>query len=370
VNVFHWLPRAALCAGIPLALMGCLSTGDSSNKSKSGNDVSKLLSNYANEVVLADYSALLDAATALHAAAQDLAAAAEGDGIAGTDVDAAREAWVATREPWEQSEALLFGPVENEGIDPAIDTWPLDADQLDTAIANVADFDADTASENVRGFHAIEYLLWGQNDSAAAIAATLQGDTNQVEYLVKIGADLADKANDLVDAWDPGQDDFVSEFADAGQGSESYSSQSAAMQEIVNGIIGIADEVANGKLYTPYSEGDVNLVESQFSRNSRTDFTNNITSIRNAYLGAYGADETAEDSLSALVTDEDADLDGELKAHIEASIDALAAIEPSFEEAVASEDNSIQEAIDTINQLRDDLQSLLLPLVQELDYKH
>ena len=37
--------------------------------------------------------------------------------------------------PWEQSEGFLFGPVETEGIDPGIDSWPVNMADLDAVLA-------------------------------------------------------------------------------------------------------------------------------------------------------------------------------------------------------------------------------------------
>jgi uncharacterized iron-regulated protein len=373
------LRRAALLAVSALALSGCLSSGDDDGGSDNGTtDVSSLLGDYATSAVLATYAHLAAQAQELNDAAASMQAASP---FADTDVEAARSAWIAAREPWEQSESMLFGPVDTEGLDPALDTWPVDRTQLETAIAG--GFDPDTADDNVRGFHTIEYILWddndsatgdlnGSNDDAADVAAYLNAQSDRLQYLVDITADLADNAAALESAWDPDGDDFAGEFESAGQGSQTYSSQSAAMQEIVNGMITIADEVANGKLYDPYSQEDIELVESQFSFNSLADFTDNILGVQNAYFGEFGAEEAVSGSLADLVASEDPDLDERLQASIQDSVDALAAIEPSFEQAVVDGDpnGTIAAAIEAINELREEMESELLPLVQGLDFTY
>ena len=40
--------------------------------------------------------------------------------------ETACNAWITAREPWEESEAFLFGPVDELGLDPNMDSWPLD----------------------------------------------------------------------------------------------------------------------------------------------------------------------------------------------------------------------------------------------------
>ena len=85
---------------------------------------------------------------------------------------AACDAWIVAREPWEESEASLFGPVASLGLDPNMDSWPLDQ----AAIVNILnsgkfddlDWDGDYSEENeeiankqsVRGYHTLEFLLF------------------------------------------------------------------------------------------------------------------------------------------------------------------------------------------------------------------
>lgn len=80
------------------------------------------------------------------------------------------EAWLAAREPWEKSEAFLFGPVDALGLDPNMDSWPLDQESI-VQILNSGNYDdlnwsdnddEDTieAVQSVRGFHTLEFLLF------------------------------------------------------------------------------------------------------------------------------------------------------------------------------------------------------------------
>ena len=76
------------------------------------------------------------------------------------------------REPWEMSEAFLFGPVADLGLDPNMDSWPLDAAALKNILSNgnfqelewEGEFDEEdetiSAAQNVRGFHTLEFLLF------------------------------------------------------------------------------------------------------------------------------------------------------------------------------------------------------------------
>jgi uncharacterized iron-regulated protein len=199
---------------VPLALAAC---DDSSSSKKTKFDVSALLSDYARLEVLADYEALQAAAGNLLTAVEAL----ETGGATDVEVEAAQDAWVATREPWEKSESLLFGPVDTQGIDPALDTWPLDSGAIEDQITDGETVTNSTADE-VKGFHAIEFLLWddGTGSDVPADIATALGDANRIAYLVSLAEALEGATADLVTAWDPDGDDFVGEFENAGQGSD------------------------------------------------------------------------------------------------------------------------------------------------------
>lgn len=120
---------------------------------------------YVQHVVLPTYADLASKNAALYEAVVALGAHPSDETFA-----AACEAWLAAREPWETSEAFLFGPVDELGLDPNMDSWPLDQDAI-VKILTSGDFnqlnwsdgdddDAIEAAQNLRGFHTLEYLLF------------------------------------------------------------------------------------------------------------------------------------------------------------------------------------------------------------------
>lgn len=52
------------------------------------------------------------------------------------------ETFLAAREQWEKSEAFLFGAAGDFGIDPHIDSWPLDEDAFNTLMQSPAMLEA------------------------------------------------------------------------------------------------------------------------------------------------------------------------------------------------------------------------------------
>ncbi len=127
--------------------------------------LSAIVTNYVDAVVLPTYSSLKERNAALLNAVQYLSANR-------TDAafEAACQAWLSAREPWEKSEAFLFGPVDALGLDPNMDSWPLDQDAIVNHLKSGvftdldwSDSDSDDtieAVQNIRGFHTLEFLLF------------------------------------------------------------------------------------------------------------------------------------------------------------------------------------------------------------------
>ena len=209
--------------------------------------------------------------------------------------------------PWEQSEAFLFGPVDTQGLDPALDSWPVDhvslQEVLDGGKELTADFVKDGLEVTQKGFHTIEFLLFREGDQRKVSDIT----DRELEYLVASTEYLKESTSQLRLAWAPEGENFSNTVASAGkEGNAVYRSQSSAVQEMVNGMITIADEVANGKISDPYNEKDTTLVESQFSFNSISDFQDNIRGIQNVYMGKFMNDGQG---LNEFINDVDVDLD-------------------------------------------------------------
>lgn len=346
--VLAWLLVAAM------VLFGCSGDDSTPVAGNTGFDFGTTLADFSDKVVVATYADLATKATALNAAVTMFAA----DPSNQTLLDNAAAAWVATREPWETSEAFLFGPAAFLSLDPSIDSWPVDRNQLDNVLASsfqlTADFISDGLGPALRGFHTIEYLLFRNGQPRVATDVT----SREREYLIACTQVLADDAATLHDEWAGG---FAVEFAKAGTSGSRYVTQGDAVLEIIEGMIAICDEVANGKIADPFDQQNVDLVESQFSWNSLTDFQNNIRSAQNAYSGGFhlGVDGVGIDEFVAA---QDGALDARLKIEIQAAIDAIAAVPEPFrdnlDKTVAIE-AAQQAAVKIVSTLELDIKPLL-----------
>lgn len=350
-----------------MAAFGCDDAGSDGGATAGGFEASErsaaIVTDFADSVVVPTYGLLAERLDALHRAVEAL----EADRTAAR-LDAARAAWVAARTPWEQSEGFLFGPVDANGFDPALDSWPVNRVDLDGVLSSGDALTVDYVAHldpTLKGFHTAEYLLFG--DGGTKTVDRL--DDRQLAYLKAVTGEMARVGADLRRAWTDGLDGkppYARIFKEAANGGNSvYPSPRSAAEEIVRGMIGILDEVANGKIADPFDEKDTTLVESQFSYNSLADFRDNLHSVLNAYTGDVPAAATTGAGLDEYVAERDADLDARIRAEIQAALDALAAIPEPFRDAVTDDAAApkIEATQQAIRRVQSTLESELLPLV-------
>lgn len=231
--------------------------------------------------------------------------------LVGTDamVSQACNNWKEARQDWEWSEAFLFGPATNFGLDPHTDTWPFDRVQFDNYMAkynpayNENDAalidDAIATGQNLTGFHAVEYLIFREGQARKIADMT----PNEVYFAQSAAQDLYLSSLKLVNAWGGEVSDseqklldevefesdlnYGENFINAGQAGSSYSTVTLATQEIIAGALEIIGEVRDSKIGAPATGEDVNYIESPFAYNSIVDFYDNIMSCKHAFYGGW-----------------------------------------------------------------------------------
>lgn len=129
--------------------------------------LSRVVTNYVDVVVLPTYQDLVTNNRALLTAVEAFQA-----NPSNTTFSRCADAWLAAREPWETSEAFLFGPVADKGLDPNMDSWPLDQDAIVQILKSgnydylewSGDYDEDSdniaSKQAVRGYHTLEFLIF------------------------------------------------------------------------------------------------------------------------------------------------------------------------------------------------------------------
>ncbi len=330
-------------------------------------DPAAVVSTYA-DIAAAAYGDSLTTAQALQAAVDALIAAPSDATLA-----AAKAAWLAARVPYQQTEFYRFGNAIVDDWEGRVNAWPLDEGLIDyvapdtatneenalaalnvvatpvftlsgveidaTAItpALIAEtlHEADGIEANVAsGYHAIEFLLWGQdlNGTAAGAGARpftdyVQGDgctggncDRRAAYLKAATDLLVSDLEEMATAWAEGGEGRAAVTADpqagllamlTGMGSLSYGEQAGERMKL--GLM----------LNDPEEEHDC------FSDNTHNSHYYDGLGIRNVYLGSYtrvDGSTVSGPSLSDLVAARDAAVDAELKSDLDASVDALKAI--------------------------------------------
>ena len=135
---------------------------------------------------------------------------------------AVAQAWLDARQPWETSEAFLFGPVDAEGLDPNMDSWPLDQDNIVNILnsgnfdnLNWVDGDSDDdieAKQGIRGFHTLEFLTFrngvartthdvAESANAADIVYNSANAASWANYMYQVAYLLKKDAADLYNYW-------------------------------------------------------------------------------------------------------------------------------------------------------------------------
>ena len=303
--------------------------------------IKEILANYTNNTVIKTYKLLADKSLELLAACEALQ-----ENKTDANIQAAATKWIEARKYWEMTEAFLFGPAEYYSLDPRIDSWPLDKNQLDQELArDMTNVDAgyvrDHYGVNLIGFHAVEYVLFRDGDARPVNTVS----NAEIIYLVAVAGVLcedcirleagwsdnisAEKKQILEDAELEPSANFGYEMRNAGSAGSRFRSPQQALRELVGGCIDIADEVGNSKIADPFYSKNVLNVESWYSWNSLTDFLDNIRSIENAYMGGMEGSRGGK-SLHDYVAEKDVDLDSRIRAGIQNTMTKINAIPAPF----------------------------------------
>ncbi|MDL2241511.1 hypothetical protein LJB91_01220 [Bacteroidales bacterium OttesenSCG-928-L03] len=341
----------------------------------------QILSSYVDGTVIPTYKAMAEAALDMQTANNALK-----EGVTDAKIEAAASAWMAARIWWEKSEAFLFGPVAEDGfnIDAHIDSWPLELEDIKKEIeeknGNITSEQAWNEEEGVIGFHTTEYLLFRDGKPRKADELTAA----EVKYLTAVTDALvwdcvlayvawageSNVSSAILAVFNSNEDvlDFYNEPTrkskqDFGEkmkaGEPQYPSLEAAVSEISEGAKTIAEEVGATKIAAPYDDRLIEEVESWYSWHSLDDYTNNIESIKNAYLGGLGnSSRTPKACLSTYVAKVDANLDQAIRAKIDDCIEKIQNIGKdgkSFYEVVRDQTNEaeVEAAVAACLELRD-----------------
>jgi putative iron-regulated protein len=282
---------------------------------------------------------------------------------------AAQTAWVRARAAWEQTECFGFGSAKSFGYDGALDTWPVNAVDLSAVVNGKEPLTAASVAklkETEKGFHVIEYLLFGNNKDRQATSLK----PRELQLLKLLGADFGEVAVKLADAWSKGVEGkpaYRDTIATAGdKGNTIYPTVAAGADQIVQGMLDTLDEVSKKKIGETFTKKDQNLAESRFSLNTLTDMKHNIKGAQNVYLGEFAEGKTSGMGLTAFVAKTNPTLDRQIKEKFTVALAAMDKIADPFETAISKPEAAaaIKTAQASIDSVHDSIEKEVKPLIK------
>ncbi len=275
-------------------------------------------------------------------------------------LQAARRAWLDAREFYGQTEAFRFygGPIDDaKGPEARLNAWPMDEAFVDSVAgkpnaglinnrkvkidrATLISYNERDGEENIAtGWHAIEFLLWGQDTSdtgpgnrpaADFIDGKAPNADRRRQYLTVVTGLLVDDLRTLEAAWAPGNAKNYRARFDQG-GLESVRKIFVGLGSLSRG------ELGGERLEVALASQDQEDEHSCFSDNTHRDAVTNTQGIENVWLGRWThADGRVLQGpgLRDLVAAKDAAVAERTTVQIAASVAAAKAIQAPFDREI------------------------------------
>lgn len=347
-------------APLPVASSG----GGSSATDPYESTKTAIKENYAN-IVYTNYKDSYDKAILLKAALTTFT-----NTPSAANLSTAKDAWLDAREPYGQTEAFRFanGPIDDaDGPEGQLNAWPLDESYIDYTTASSTSGiinDAITypsitgavldglneqgGEENISiGYHAIEFLLWGQDDPNTAletpgnrsyldfvVGSGPGNEQRRKDYLMAVADLLVDHLGLMVSEWETGNNsNYRATF---------MALPNNTMLEYVLTAIGTLSksELAGERMFTALTNQDQEDEHSCFSDNTHRDIILNAQGIRNVYIGSYTRTDgsvISGTSIKDLIGQINSTIEGELNTLSLATITNTEAMPVPFDNALTQE---------------------------------
>lgn len=237
------------------------------------------------------------------------------------NLDLAKDAWLKARKSYGQTEVFRFyeGPIDFvdsvkkiEGPESRLNAWPIDESYIDYTFENsksgiVNNSKISITKDSLKrlnqvndesqvsvGYHAIEFLLWGQDLSLKSAGNRPFSDyidneqnSRRRQYLKIVTEDLIEDLKFLVDQWNLNSWSFGNNYA------KEFVKKDGKINAVENVLTSLATlsgfEMASERMATALDSKDQEDEQSCFSDNTHNDFIYNQQGIKNVFLGSYGA---------------------------------------------------------------------------------
>lgn len=274
------------------------------------------------------------------------------------NLEAAKKAWINARHSYGQTEAFRFyeGPIDDkDGPESYLNAWPVNEAYIDyvdgnpnAGIINDSSIkitkqtlnqknQADDEANVATGYHAIEFLLWGQDLSETGPGNRPVSDYDQNtnagkrrgDYLITATEMLVQDLESLVKEWQPGNENYAKAML--------KSNPEKHLGHILTSLATLSGfELASERIATSLDSGDQEDEHSCFSDNTHNDFIDNALGIKNVYLGRY--DDFNGYSLHKLISQKDKNLADKILSQIQTTETLIASIAHPFDQKVLATD--------------------------------
>lgn len=363
----------------------CLALATGCTRTEPEDPRKPVLENYA-KIVLATYEDTIATARDLDKAIDALLANPSEETL-----NAARERWRAARIPYGYSEAFRFyaGPIDSEeGPEGQLNGWPLDENHIDAVVVDkynaapglniigdakrfpeitpelIAEQNEAGGEKNIAsGYHAVEFLLWGQDwndppESAGQRPHTdfvPQGDpatdvnARRGQYLKAASTLIVSDLESVAAQWrDSKEPNYRTSFLTG----DVYTS----LKRMFTGIAALSEvEMAGERMNVPLLSSDQEEEQSCFSDLTADELRANFAGIENVYFGRYkrlDGSTVSGPSLADLVKAKDARAAEEIDDRLTRTREALAAVKNPFDREILAENTEgrarMQAAIDAL----------------------
>lgn len=315
------------------------------------------------KIAFASYSDAEASARELHVALKRFTAAPSEQSL-----EDAKQAWIDARHPYLQTEVFRFygGPIDDErGLEPLINGWPIDEFYIDYVegapesgiIQDSINYPRITPEllerQNERagetaitcGFHAIEFLLWGQDRSDEGPGRRPVTDYTQSphanrrkDYLLACGELLVRHLHQVARAWTPEQTGNYREAFLSNKPLRSFWYALYGLQTFAG------KELAGERLLVAWDTQAQEDEHSCFSDNTLVDLQSDLLGISNLYHGVYLRKNNqllrgpGLKTVFAKMTTHEAQ---ELEHGIQEALRRAEAIPPPFDQAILGTDETL-----------------------------
>lgn len=278
----------------------------------------------------------------------ELAAAELCDQPSEESLEAARDAYLAARRPWIRSRAFSFGPEVNfpQRYKAKIDFQPPRHDDMAELLSSDDPLPpADETGSHLRGFPAVEYLLFGP------ISNDLEADSRGCDYLSSVSADLHENAQALFFSWDPGHGNYAAEArAETGN---TFESTHEALSGIVNRMSYVVENIRDQDLRAPLGDlpGDImgDLIVDRLSGRSLKNIEDALDSVESFFFGDAA---TPRPGLSQFAHAQGYDFDAPISEALAAARAALSEMGPTLIDAFHEQEDQLEQLDESLYELQ------------------